>query len=311
MSSSIILLSSPSPSSSSLLSSSPLIFNKNGYLVDKIKHRLQYNKANYQVIVNTASALKSKCWNVFGFPAKRTETGDFERIFGYVSCRHCYQTYTYATTTGTRLLNSHSCVANFLAISSSSTSTQTTTQTTLDTFSKNWKQIKLSENETNKFKDLVVKWICKDMRPFTLTEDEGLRDIFQQLICLGMHLDSINLLLILFFNIGVKYGVFNIKSIIRGADTISNHVGSLADEYRSDLTEILKEPYNNEAVCISPDIWHDPYKQLSYLGLSCSFVDTNFQYKVVDLCCRPYYEVDKSGDNLFSVNVLRITLYLE
>ncbi|CAF5221982.1 unnamed protein product, partial [Rotaria magnacalcarata] len=123
-----------------------------------------------------------------------------------------------------------------------------------------------------------------DMRPFTITEDKGLRIIFQELISLG-----------------AKHGDFDVKNVVRGADVISDHVGSLADKYRTELREILKEPFENEAMCISPDMWSDPHKQLSYLGLSCSFVDANLNYKSVDLCCRPYYEVDQSGDNLLVV----------
>ncbi len=106
--------------------------------------------------------------------------------------------------------------------------------------------------------------------------------------------------ILLFFS-GAKYGNFDITNIVRGADTISNHIYSLADQYRSDLKEILKEPFENEAVCISPDMWSDRHKQLSYLGLSCTFVDVDFNFKALDLCCRPYYEVDQSGDNLLLV----------
>ncbi|CAF2132255.1 unnamed protein product [Rotaria magnacalcarata] len=251
----------------------------NKYTVDKIKYRLQHDKANYEVAENDASRFKSKCWNIFGFPTKKNKAGRFERINGFVSCQKCYQTFAYTPTTGTRHLNAHTCVLNFLT--NSTTSAPTTVQTTLDNIPKNLKQIKLSDSEQNKCKDLMAKWIFADMRPFTITEDKGLRIIFQELISLG-----------------AKHGDFDVKNVVRGADVISDHVGSLADKYRTELREILKEPFENEAMCISPDMWSDPHKQLSYLGLSCSFVDANLNYKSVDLCCRPYYEVDQSGDNL-------------
>ena len=64
---------------------------------------------------------------------------------------------------------------------------------------------------------------------------------------------------------------------------------------------MLKEPFENEAICISPDMWSDRHKQLSYLGLSCSFVDADYHYRAVDLCCRPYYEVGHSADNILAV----------
>ena len=52
-------------------------------------------------------------------------------------------------------------------------------------------------------------------------------------------------------------------------------------------------------------MWHDQHRQLSYLGLSCSSADASFHYKIVDLCCPSYYEVDKSDDHLLSINVLK------
>jgi hypothetical protein len=279
---------------SSSLSSS--VTSKNEYTTDRILYRLQHDKANYKIISNDASGLKSKCWNVFGFPTRKNENGDFHRIIGFVSCQQCYRTFSYTQTTGTRHLNTHVCVINFQP--KSTLSAQIISQTTLDNISKSLKQVKLCDKEKNKFKDLMANWICPDMRPFTVIEDVGLRDIFQELICLGKFLTAIHEINLF---LGAKYGDFDVKNIVRGADTASSHVYSLADEYRSKLKEILKEPFENEAICISPDMWSDSHKQLSYLGLSCSLVDADFYYKTVDLCCRPYYEVDQSGDNLLSV----------
>ena len=71
---------------------------------------------------------------------------------------------------------------------------------------------------------------------------------------------------------------------------------------------MLKEPFENEAICISSNMWSDSHKQLSYLGLSCSLVDADLHYKTFDLYCRPYYEVDQSGDNLLLVRKLSIAM---
>ncbi|CAF1368898.1 unnamed protein product [Rotaria magnacalcarata] len=97
---------------------------------------------------------------------------------------------------------------------------------------------------------------------------------------------------------GAKHENFDVKNIVRGADTISNHTYSLSDEYRSKLKQILSEPFENEAVCVSPDMWSDRHKQMSYLGIFCTSVDVEYNYNAVDLCCRPYYEDDHSGDNI-------------
>ena len=95
--------------------------------------------------------------------------------------------------------------------------------------------------------------------------------------------------------------IFDISNVARGTDVTSGHIYSLANEYRHKLKQMLKESFENEAICISPDMWSDRHKQLSYLGLSCPFIDADYHYRAVDLCCQPYYEVDHSADNIFAV----------
>jgi hypothetical protein len=231
------------------------------------------------------------------FQRKKIDTGHFERIPGFVSCRKCLKTYTYTPTTGTHHLNSHLCVVNYPMESTSSTSIST--QMSLDNISNGFKQIKLGDKEINNFKSLMAKWICADLRPFAISEDVGLRKIFQELVSLGKLMEVILYDNILF--LGAKHGNFDTTNIVRGADTLSNHIYDLADQYRSDLKEILREPFESEAICISPDMWSDRHKQVSYLGLSCTLVDAEFSFKALDLCCRPYLEVDQSGDNLLFV----------
>ena len=73
---------------------------------------------------------------------------------------------------------------------------------------------------------------------------------------------------------------------------------------------MLKKSFENEALCISPYIWQERHKQLSYLGLSCSFIDADYHYRTVDLCCRSYYEVDHSADNILAVRRWNINIIL-
>lgn len=93
------------------------------------------------------------------------------------------------------------------------------------------------------------------------------------------------------------------KSIFRGADVNAKHIQTLADDYRARLRDILKEPYENGCMCVSPDMWTDPYKQISYMGISISFVDKDLIYKSIDLCCEPYVQVNHSGENILLVKV--------
>jgi hypothetical protein len=97
-----------------------------------------------------------------------------------------------------------------------------------------------------------------------------------------------------------------VKNVLRGADVSAKHIYKLADDYRASLRNLLKEPYENRCICVCPDMWTDPYKQISYMSISISFVDENFGYIVLDLCCQPYVQNDHTGESILTV---RATYY--
>jgi hypothetical protein len=90
----------------------------------------------------------------------------------------------------------------------------------------------------------------------------------------------------------------------------AKHIYKLADDYRDELKELLKEPYENNCICVCPDMWSDPYKQISYMGISISFTDENYFYKSVDICCRPYVQNDHTSENILMVRIVVSFLFL-
>ena len=84
------------------------------------------------------------------------------------------------------------------------------------------------------------------------------------------------------------------------------YIYKLASDYREILKALLKKPYENKCICVSPDMWTDPYKQIFYIGISVSFIDENAIYKSLDLCCQPYIQKDHTGENILMV---RTTFY--
>ena len=142
-------MSSPITSSSSMSIS---ISNKPEYPVDQIAFHLQIDKSNFKVIDIDTLTYKSKCWQIFGFPASKNETNEYQRIPGFVSCRECFKTYSYKSIASTRQLYSHPCVP--VSLIESKTSTTLPKQTTFDHIPKNLKQIKLDDKEINNFKTL-------------------------------------------------------------------------------------------------------------------------------------------------------------
>ncbi|CAF1398834.1 unnamed protein product, partial [Rotaria sordida] len=98
--------------------------------------------------------------------------------------------------------------------------------------------------------------------------DNRLKNILQELVILR-----------------ARYGEFNLNNTLRGADTISNHIYNLADECRIQLNEIIHEPLRSGAIYVSPDLWSDNHRKISYLGMIATFVDDKFGYYIVDLSC--------------------------
>ncbi|CAF5064551.1 unnamed protein product, partial [Rotaria sp. Silwood1] len=92
---------------------------------------------------------------------------------------------------------------------------------------------------------------------------------------------------------GSKFAEFDVNCTSRGADTISNHIYDLADDYRLKLKDILREPLESGAICVSPDLWSDDHKKISYLGITAMFTTSNYEYKTVDLCCKPFVGDDQ------------------
>jgi hypothetical protein len=97
-----------------------------------------------------------------------------------------------------------------------------------------------------------------------------------------------------------------VKDALRSADTLSNHIYDLADECRIQLREILQEPLECGTVCVSPDLWSDNHRKVSYMGTAATFVNDKFEFKTVDLSCKPY-----TGDNQGAENVLLVSIVRE
>ncbi|CAF1450309.1 unnamed protein product [Adineta ricciae] len=97
---------------------------------------------------------------------------------------------------------------------------------------------------------------------------------------------------------GARHGYIDVDQVLRGADATAAHVSKLADQHRIRISENLIEPLENEAVTFIPDLWSDPVHQVSYLGVSATFVNDRFEYRSYDLCCSPFEEEDKTAENI-------------
>ena len=65
-------------------------------------------------------------------------------------------------------------------------------------------------------------------------------------------------------------------------------VSDLAAECRINLKEELSESIRAKAVTIEPNFWSNKYNKQSFLGLTVTYISTDYQYKVIDLLCHPF-----------------------
>ncbi|CAM4812822.1 unnamed protein product [Rotaria magnacalcarata] len=249
----------------------------------KIKILLSNEKQKYQVIEKESSTSTPAAgwWETFGYPAVKDENDKFCRIKGYISCVKCFHTFIYSSNSGTTRFKQHArkCSNGTSSItieSSNSSSTQSTlAQHGFKTSST------LREKDSKNIKKLCVQWICHDLRPFCTLEDVGFCALAQELI-----------------QIGHKYGVIDVNEVLRSRFTASRAIYDLADSYRQYLKQMLVEPLKARAVTICPDFWTDCYKNISYLGLNVTLVDSNYKTFSIDLFCRAFIGIKTSNEVL-------------
>ena len=167
------------------------------------------------------------------------------------------------------------------------------------------KSSKLNEKDVDNMKKLCVQWVRKYIRSFSIVDDSGFRSVTQELIRIGMLLcfnlaRSNNTL----SRLGHTYGVIDVNEVLRSRHTIACRIYDVTDTYREYIKQKLIEPLKHRAVTICPDFRTDAHKNISYLGLSLTYIDAHYQFFSIDLFCRPYVGV-KSGDLIVKVSDLR------
>ncbi|CAF2100622.1 unnamed protein product, partial [Rotaria magnacalcarata] len=169
----------------------------------------------------------------------------------------------------TRLLNQHRCDVSIERRKRLESHDGSSTQRNLNGYFS--KAAQLKESEITHVKHLEAEWICQSIRPFSIVEDAG-----------------------------ALHGDVKVDEVLRGADSIAAYISKLADQHRALITEELKEPVENDAIAFCPDMWTDPIRQISYLGITTTFINNQYEYRSYDLCCAPFEEENKSAENIIT-----------
>lgn len=109
----------------------------------------------------------------------------------------------------------------------------------------------------------------KDIRPFSLTEGNG---VFDLLYCV--------------WNLGAKVGAISREELLRALPrptTVSRNVNRLATQCKENIKLKLKEEFDSGTIfSLTIDIWQDKHKRLSYFCITLHYYDRSAM-KLVDL----------------------------
>jgi hypothetical protein len=92
-----------------------------------------------------------------------------------------------------------------------------------------------------------------------------------------------------------------VGSILPGRTTLTEHSKTMADVHREKLKIYFIELQMSQSLTITPDLWSDKFNSSSYLGITCTMVDSNFSYSTFDLAMHKYAEPDKKAENIITV----------
>jgi hypothetical protein len=75
---------------------------------------------------------------------------------------------------------------------------------------------------------------------------------------------------------------------------------------RSEMKAILIAAARARRLSLSPDLWSDGYKKMSYLGCTAQWVDEHWNLCTFELFCLPYRRPNKTAANVLLVYFLFI-----
>jgi hypothetical protein len=84
--------------------------------------------------------------------------------------------------------------------------------------------------------------------------------------------------------------------------TVKNELHRLSCDMRKKVKHILVQAAKNKALTISPDIWTDNHRRISYMGATAHFIDEELTYQSIDLFCVEFAEAKKTAEHLYEVS---------
>lgn len=129
----------------------------------------------------------------------------------------------------------------------------------------------------------LVEFCAKDMRPFSIVEGEGFRNLVQFL-----------------WSMGAIYGnqITDITCILPHPTTISRNVAAIKEEMMQAVIPIVKSAIEHDECSASTDMWTDNHKKNHFLTMTTHFFDRDFSLKRKVLFTSLFKAKVKSGVNI-------------
>jgi hypothetical protein len=179
--------SSSSSNSPYLSSHSSDVSSYSQYLsAEIIATNLNLNKKQW-IIVDVKNK-KSDCRQCFGIPARKLNEKYNEILDNFVSCKYCYLTYSFSSST--RNMNKHMQVCDgfnskqihFTTSSEINRSPVIEISTSSTSSSSNNKNLEVHKQ---KMTHLLAEWICCNIRPISAVEDIGFKKLIEEATPIG------------------------------------------------------------------------------------------------------------------------------
>ncbi|CAF1334587.1 unnamed protein product, partial [Rotaria sp. Silwood1] len=201
-------------------------------------------------------------WTKFSLPARRIAKNPnrYEIIPNYLSCNKCFQTYRFLDS-NTSSMRDHRCPKDI-----------SSTQMQLKSFVTSSPTASSSSSPS-----------LSGMRPFQIISDSGLQAILQECLDIGLYWENIR-----------------VEEILSCDRTIRNELSKQAEIERNQLRQLILDCAKSGRLCISPDIWTDNYRKISYLGATAHMVDEKFGCHSIDLFCIEFKD-KKNPANILKV----------
>jgi len=172
--------------------SSPSILNdlassSNSYTPEQLNRFLLRKNENFRLENNSSTKTLASWWRAFGYVTTKNKRNEFERINGFISCFKCYRTFRYGAASGTKHFFDHAdrCVPLTPSNSDAGDGRESKlVQSKLNELGVRSK-LKLTVKEKTELKELCAKWVCTDLRPFTIVEDYGFEHLAAMFVKIG------------------------------------------------------------------------------------------------------------------------------